>query len=63
MIAVVEAGPREREDYLKKQAASLGSCGESSSVGTSEMRRKRGAKSGGRGVTALDMEIGKNKLC
>lgn len=63
MIAVVEAGPREREDYLKKQAASLGSCRESSSVGTSEMRRKRGAKSGRRGVTALDMKIGKNKLC
>lgn len=51
MIAVVEARPRERQEYLQKQAASLGSCGESSSVGASETRRKRGAKSGRRGVT------------
>lgn len=63
MIAVVEARPREKQDYLKKQAVNLGSCVESSSIGTSETRRKRGAKSGRRGVRALDVEIGKNKLC
>lgn len=59
----MEAEPREKEDYLKNQAASLESCGESSSIGASETRRKRGAKNGRRGVTTLDVEIGKNKLC
>lgn len=48
---------------MNKQAASLGSCGQSSSVGATEMRRKRGGKNGRRGVTTLDVEIGKNKLC